>query len=58
MEKRATSDHLRRLTANTCKVVLLANMYRTKFTSTGTYAGNTNIRIDLMIDCFPMSRAA
>src|SRR5215472_17114899 len=50
MEKRATSDHLRRLTANTCKDGLLANMYRAKCTSTGTYAGNTSVRIDLMTD--------
>ena len=38
------------LAANTCKDGLLGNVYRAKFTSTGTYAGNTNVRIDLMTD--------
>jgi hypothetical protein len=45
-----TSDHLRRLTANTCKDGLLGNMYRAKYTTSGPYAGNTNVRIDLMTD--------
>ena len=36
------------LTANTCKDGLLGNMYRAKYTTTGTYAGNTEVRIDLM----------
>jgi hypothetical protein len=38
------------LTANTAKDGLLGNMYRAKFTTTGTYAGNTIVRIDLMTD--------
>jgi hypothetical protein len=38
------------LAANTCKDGLLNNMYRAKFTTTGTYAGNTTVRIDLMTD--------
>jgi hypothetical protein len=38
------------LAANTCKDGLLGNMYRAKFTSTGTYAGNTSVRIDLVTD--------
>jgi hypothetical protein len=38
------------LTANTCKDGLLGNMYRAKYATTGTYAGNTNVRIDLMTD--------
>jgi hypothetical protein len=25
-------------------------MYRAKYTTTGTYGGNTNVRIDLMTD--------
>ena|SRR6516164_2067139 len=29
---------------------LFGNMYRAKYTTTGTYAGNTNVRIDLMTD--------
>jgi hypothetical protein len=41
---------LRRLTANTCKDGLLGNLYRAKYTTTGTYAGNTSVRIDLMTD--------
>lgn len=28
----------------------LGNMYRAKYTTTGTYAGNTNVRINLMTD--------
>jgi hypothetical protein len=33
---------LQRLTAaRTCKDGLLGNMYRAKYTTTGTYAGNT-----------------
>ena len=36
--------------ANTCKDGLLGNVYRDKFTSTGTYAGNTNVGIDHMTD--------
>ena len=32
------------VTANTCKDGLLGNMYRAKYTTTGTYAGNTNVR--------------
>jgi hypothetical protein len=46
-------------TANTCKDGLLGNMYRAKYTTTGTYAGNTNVRIDLMTDgltASPMTR--
>jgi hypothetical protein len=35
------------LTANTCKDGLLGNMYRAKYTTTGTYAGNTSARIDI-----------
>ena len=38
------------LAANTCQDGLLGNMYRAKYTTTGTYAGNTNVRIDLMTD--------
>jgi hypothetical protein len=38
------------LAANTCKDGLLGNMYRAKYTTTGTYAGNTTVRIDLMSD--------
>ena len=39
------------LAANTCKdCLLLGNMYRAKYTTTGTYAGNTSVRIDLMTD--------
>ena len=33
------------LAANTCK-----DMYRAKYATTGTYTGNTNVRIDLMTD--------
>jgi hypothetical protein len=44
----------RRLTAhrlpNACKDGLLGNLYRAKYTSTGTCAGNTNVRIDLRTD--------
>jgi hypothetical protein len=28
----------------------MGNMYRAKYTTTGTYAGNTAVRIDLMTD--------
>jgi hypothetical protein len=38
------------LTANTAKDCLLGNMYRAKYTTTGTYAGNTSVRIDLVTD--------
>jgi hypothetical protein len=38
------------LAANTAKDGLLGNMYRARFTSTGTYAGNTSVRIDLVTD--------
>ena len=38
------------LAANTCKDGLLGNMYRAKYATTGTYAGNINVRIDLMSD--------
>jgi hypothetical protein len=38
------------LAANTCKNGLLGNRYRAKYTTTGTYAGNTSVRIDLMTD--------
>ena len=38
------------LAANTSKDGLLGNMYRAKYTTTGTYAGNTSVRIDLMTD--------
>ena len=38
------------LAANTCKDGLLGNMYRAKYTTTGTYAGNTAVRIDLVTD--------
>jgi hypothetical protein len=38
------------LAANTCKDGLLGNMYRAKYATTGTYVGNTNVRIDLMTD--------
>jgi hypothetical protein len=38
------------LAPNTCKDDLLGNMYRAKYTTTGTYAGNTNVRVDLMTD--------
>jgi hypothetical protein len=38
------------LTANTCKDGLLGSMYRAKYTTTGTYAGKTNVRIDLITD--------
>jgi hypothetical protein len=38
------------LAANTAKDGLLGNMYRANYTTTGTYAGNTNVRIDLMTD--------
>jgi hypothetical protein len=31
-------------------MALLGNMYRAKYTTTGTYAGDTNVRIDLMTD--------
>ena len=34
------------LTANTYKDGLLGSVYRAKYTTTGTYAGNTNVRID------------
>src|SRR5262249_48305245 len=34
---------------HSCKDGLLGNMYRAKSTS-GTYAGNTNVRIDLLTD--------
>jgi hypothetical protein len=30
-------------------------MYRVKYTTTGTYAGNTCVRIDLMTDGLPAS---
>ena len=36
--------------ANTCKDGVLGNMYRAKYTTTGSYAGNTNVRIDPMTD--------
>jgi hypothetical protein len=36
--------------ANTCKDGVLGNMYRAKYTTTGTYASDTNVRIDLMTD--------
>jgi len=36
------------LAANTCKDGLFGNMYRAEYTTTGTYAGNTNVRIDLI----------
>jgi hypothetical protein len=36
------------LAANACKDGLLGNMYRAKYTSTGTYAGGSTVRIDLM----------
>jgi hypothetical protein len=36
--------------ANTCKDGLLGNVYRAKYRTTGTHAGNTNVRIDLMTD--------
>jgi hypothetical protein len=29
---------------------LLGNMFHAKFTTTGTYAGNTTVRIDLVTD--------
>jgi hypothetical protein len=32
------------LAANTCKDGLLGNTYRAKYTTTGTYTGNTNGR--------------
>jgi hypothetical protein len=38
------------LTANTAKDGLLGNLCRAKYTTTGTYASNTNVRIDLMTD--------
>jgi hypothetical protein len=38
------------VTANTAKDGLLGNMYRAKYTTTGTCAGNTSVRIDLMTD--------
>jgi len=38
------------LAANTCKDGLLGNMYRAKYTTTGTYAANTTVRIDLVTD--------
>ena len=38
------------LAANTAKDGVLSNMYRAKYTTTGTYAGNTNVPIDLMTD--------
>jgi hypothetical protein len=38
------------LAANTAKDGLLGNTYRAKYTMTGTYAGNTAVRIDLMTD--------
>jgi hypothetical protein len=38
------------LAANTCKDGFLGNMYRAKYTTTGTYAGNITVRIDLMSD--------
>jgi hypothetical protein len=36
--------------ANTAKDGVLGNLYRAKYTTTGTYAANTNVRIDLMTD--------
>jgi hypothetical protein len=36
------------LAANTCKDGLLGNMYRAKFTTTGTYAANTAVRITVV----------
>jgi hypothetical protein len=38
------------LTANTAKDGVLGNLYRAKYSTTGTYAANTNVRIDLMAD--------
>jgi len=38
------------LAANTCKDGLLGNIYRAKYTTTGTYAGNTSVSIDLVTD--------
>jgi len=38
------------LADNTYKDGLLGNMYRAKYTTSGPYAGNTNVRIDLMTD--------
>ena len=38
------------LAANTCKDGLLGNMYRAKLTTTGVYAANTTVRIDLATD--------
>ena len=36
--------------ANTCEDGLLGNMYRAKYMTTGTYAANTTVRIDLVTD--------
>ena len=38
------------LAVNTCKDGLLGNMHRAKYTTTGTYAANTAVRIDLVTD--------
>ena len=38
------------LAANTAKDGLLGNMYRAKLTTTGVYAANTTVRIDLVTD--------
>jgi len=51
----STDDTLRRPCAPSAhlrsnKGGSLGNMYRAKYTTTGTYAGNTNVRIDLMTD--------
>ena len=35
------------LTANTSKDGILGNLFRTKLTTTGTYAGGTTVRIDV-----------
>jgi len=49
-DARARGDAEGALAANTCKDGLLGNMYRATYATTGTYAGNTNVRIDLMTD--------
>ena len=36
------------LTANTCKDGIIGNLFRTKTTTTGTYAGSTTLRVDLI----------
>ena len=36
------------LTANSAKDGMLGNLFRTKTTTTGTYAGNTTLRVDLV----------